>query len=118
VPILSLWLSTSGQFGTRWFFLVFGFLGLSPVAIRTFNNYALELVDRPQHPRYLAMLNLAMAGPGVVASLLVGLAIDLIGYEPTFTVVVLFQFVGYLLCFRLIEPRRHHAHGVHWPPGN
>jgi hypothetical protein len=58
------------------------------------------------------MLNLAMAGPGVVASLLVGLAIDLIGYEPTFTVIVLFQFVGYLLCFRLIEPRRHHSHGL------
>jgi hypothetical protein len=48
----------------------------------------------------------------VVASLLVGLAIDLIGYEPTFTVIVLFQFVGYLLCFRLIEPRRHHSHGL------
>jgi hypothetical protein len=48
---------------------------------------------------------------------LVGAAIDLFGYEPTFSVIVVFQFMGYLLCFRLIEPRRRHPHGVHWPPG-
>lgn len=117
VPVLALVLSTSGAVGRQWFWLVFAFLGLSPVAIRTFNNYTLELVDRPDHPRYLAMLNLAMAGPGVLASLLVGLAIDVFGYEPTFSLIVVFQLVGYLLCFRLLEPRRRHPHGVHWPPG-
>lgn len=115
VPVLALVLSRSESFGARWFFLVFGFLGLSPVAIRTFNNYTLELVERAQHPRYLAMLNLAMAGPGVIASLLVGAAIDIFGYEPTFLVILVFQAIGYLLCFRLIEPRRRHPHGVHWP---
>ena len=117
VPVLALVLSSSGAAGQRWFWLVFAFLGLSPVTIRTFNNYTLELVERPDHPRYIAMLNLAMAGPGVLASLLVGAAIDLFGYESTFSVIVIFQFVGYLLCFRLIEPRRRHLHGVHWPPG-
>jgi predicted MFS family arabinose efflux permease len=117
VPVLALVLSSNNGLGQRWFWLVFAFLGLSPVAIRTFNNYTLELVERPDHPRYLAMLNLAMAGPGILASLLVGAAIDLFGYEPTFSVIVVFQFMGYLLCFRLIEPRRRHPHGVHWPPG-
>lgn len=107
VPALALVLGASGKAGQVWFFLVFGFLGLTPVTIRTLNNYTLELVDRGRHPKYLAILSLAMAGPALFGSLLVGWFIDLFGYTPTFLAITAFQMVGYFLCFRLIEPRRH-----------
>jgi MFS family permease len=106
VPLSSLFLSRLGSTGAFWYFLVFALLGLTPVAIRTFNNYTLELVYREQHPKYLSLLSLFIAGPAVLGSLIVGALIDRSGYEFAFILVSGLQFVGFGLCFLLNEPRK------------
>ncbi len=106
VPMLSLWFSSLGGTGASLYFIVFAMLGLTPVTMRTFSNYTLELVSRDEHPTYLSLLSLFMAGPAVVGSLLVGALIDRMGYEPAFVLITISQFLGFLLCFRLSEPRQ------------
>ena len=106
VPILSLILSQAGHFGAINYFWVFALLGITPVTMRTLNNFALELTDRSRQPQYLGILSLFMAGPAVGCSLLVGLSIDWFGFTPTFLMVTLFQIAGFVLCFRLVEPRK------------
>jgi MFS family permease len=106
VPLLSLILSQAGHFGAVNYFWVFALLGLTPVTMRTLNNYTLELTDRSRQPQYLGILSLFMAGPAVGCSLFVGLLIDLFGFTPTFLMVTLFQVAGFVLCFRLAEPRK------------
>ncbi len=106
VPLASLFLSGLGSTGAFWYFMVFAMLGLTPVAIRTFNNYTLELVNREQHPKYLSLLSLFIAGPAVLGSLIVGALIDRTGYEFAFILVSGLQFIGFGLCFLLNEPRK------------
>ncbi|HMP80941.1 MAG TPA: MFS transporter, partial [Pirellulaceae bacterium] len=106
VPPLALWLSMQGGMGSAWFFIVFALLGLTPVSMRTFSNYTLELVDRRRQPHYLAVVSMAMAGPAVLASLAVGVLIDWAGFEIAFWLVTICQITAFYLTFRLIEPRR------------
>lgn len=106
VPPLALWLSMQGAIGTAWFFVVFALLGLTPVSMRTFSNYTLELVDRRHQAHYLAIVSMGMAGPAVLASMAVGILIDWAGFELAFALVTACQVAGFLLTFRLIEPRR------------
>ncbi|MEZ6093809.1 MAG: MFS transporter [Pirellulaceae bacterium] len=105
VPGLALYLSGQGAWGAAAYFIVFGLLGLTPVTIRTFSNYTLELVEREHHPRYLSLLSLFMAGPAVLGSLLVGSLIDRWGFEPAFYTITATQVLGFLICFALVEPR-------------
>jgi predicted MFS family arabinose efflux permease len=84
---------------------VFGLLGLTPVSMRLFSNYTLELVDRANHAHYLGVMSMALAGPAILASLAVGVLIDMMGYEVAFWLVSGCQVVAFLLTFRLIEPR-------------
>ncbi|MBX3419814.1 MAG: MFS transporter [Pirellulaceae bacterium] len=106
VPLLSLALASSTAYGPTWFIVVFGMLGLTPVTIRTFNNYTLELTGREMHPRYLSLLSLFMAGPAVLGSLAIGAMIDKFGFELAFWLVSGMQFVGFGTCFLLAEPRK------------
>lgn len=105
VPPLALGLSQAGSFGAQWYWLVFGLLGLTPVSMRLFSNYTLELVDRANHAHYLGVMSMALAGPAILASLAVGVLIDMMGYEVAFWLVSGCQLVAFLLTFRLIEPR-------------
>ncbi len=105
VPMLSLFLSKMGDWGSACYFLVFGLLGLTPVTMRTFSNYTLELVAREHQPQYLSLLSLFMAGPAMLGSLIVGSLIDYWGYEPAFMLVTAGQFIGLGCCFLLLEPR-------------
>lgn len=84
--------------------LVFLFVGLTPVAQKTFNNYTLEITRPQNHPRYLSTLNLSMALP-IFASPLVSLLIAAIGFEAVYAGVIGLLFLGWLLSFGLIEPR-------------
>ncbi len=94
--------------GKAAFPLVFLFVGLTPVAQKTFNNYTLEITTPENHPRYLSTLSLSMAFP-ILFSPLVSPLIDLIGFEMVYLGVVGLLFLGWLLSFGLIEPRGPHA---------
>lgn len=107
VPPLSLALAGPVNLGAHGFILVFGLLGLTPVTIRTFNNYTLELTSRDLHPRYLSLLSLFMAGPAVLGSLAVGALIDNFGFEWAFGAIATMQAIGFVTCFWLVEPRKH-----------
>jgi MFS family permease len=105
-PVLALVLATMPGVGERWFFLVFCFVGLTPVTIRALIYYTLELAPQSKHPPYLGALSLAMAGPAMIASPVVGILIDTAGFESAFSLIIAGLVVGWLLTWRLAEPRR------------
>jgi hypothetical protein len=90
--------------GQAAFPLVFLFVGLTPVAQKTFNNYTLEITQPEHHPRYLSTLSLCMAAP-IYASPLVSPLIAAVGFEAVYIGVVVLLLLGWLLSFGLIEPR-------------
>ena len=104
-PILSLVLARLGDAGQPWFNVVFCLLGLTPVTFRILNNYTLEVTHNSEHPRYLSTLSLAMAGPAILTSAFFGALIDWVSFEFVFGIVVVCVFCGWLLTFRLEEPR-------------
>src|SRR6185436_4491884 len=84
--------------------LVFLFVGLTPVAQKTFNNYTLEITQPEHHPRYLSTLSLSMAAP-ILASPLISPLIHWVGFEAVYLGVVGLMLLGWLLSFGLLEPR-------------
>ncbi len=84
--------------------VVFFFVGLMPVFIRIVQNYTLEICVADNHPRYLAAITICNALPFVFAAP-VGAAIDVLGYDAVFLAVAAVVAVGFLLSFRLVEPR-------------
>ena len=110
-PLLAMSLIDAGATGRLLFPLVFALIGLTPVAQKTFNNYTLELAAPENHPRYLSTLNLCMAAP-ILCSPIVGWLISLLSFELVYYGVTGLLLLGWLLSFRLAEPR----HGpVHLP---
>ena len=88
------------------FWVVYALLGLNPVALRMFTNYALELAPGPDdHARYVSIVGVALAAPFVLSPL-VGLAVDALGFRPVFVVGALAIAVGAVLAVPLPEPRR------------
>jgi hypothetical protein len=92
------------QVGVWAFPLVFTFVGLTPVAQKTFNNYTLEITEPEHHPRYLSTLSLCMAAP-IFTSPLISPLIDLVGFEAVYAGVCLLLVTGWFLSFGLKEPR-------------
>jgi hypothetical protein len=92
------------QIGKIAFPLVFLFVGLTPVAQKTFNNYTLEITQPENHPRYLSTLSLSMALP-ILVSPIVSLLINAAGFEAVYLGVVGLLLLGWLLSFGLTEPR-------------
>ena len=104
-PLLALLLtSTLLEHGEQWFWAAFVFLGLVPVTMKSFINYALELTDPSNHPRYVSTMTLCFAVPFVLSPL-VGWLIDLVGYEPIFVAISVAMGLGGVLTFRMSEPR-------------
>lgn len=106
-PALAIFLAAFQQAARGWFVLVFGLLGLTPVTIRTLNNYTLEIAGHGDHPRYLSTLSLCVAVPTMLCSALIGLLVDLFSFELVFVLATLVILAGWLLTFQLIEPRSH-----------
>jgi len=92
--------------GNAVYSLVFVLVGLTPVTIKTLNNFTLEFCSPADHPRYLSTLSLCMAAP-VFLSPLVGWLTDLVGFEAVFIAVAGLVFGGWLLTFGLHEPRHY-----------
>ena len=105
-PLVAVVLMHVGSNGRHLFHVVFALLGLMPVAMRTFNNYVLEISTPEHHVHYLSILGLCMAGPAFLSPL-AGLMIDTAGVTSVFVTVALLILVGWLLSFGLVEPRRH-----------
>lgn len=92
------------EIGKVAFPLVFLFVGMTPVAQKTFNNYTLEISDPQDHPRYLSTLSLSMAAP-ILVSPLVSPLINIVGFQAVYLFVVCLLIIGWLLSFGLTEPR-------------
>jgi MFS family permease len=105
-PALALFLSWSDDVRPAWFIVVFGLLGLTPVAMRFLNNYTLEIASHGEHPHYLSTLAFAIAAPPILLSPLIGALIDWVGFELIFAIVIGCVFSGWLLAFTLVEPRK------------
>lgn len=99
-----------GEGGSSWYWLTFGLLGIAPVTLRTLMNFNLELTEPVNHPRYVSTLSLCAALP-FLTSPLVGYLVDLIGFNAVFACCSAIIAAGFLLTFRLPEPR--HARATH-----
>lgn len=104
-PLLALALSHLGEFGKQNFFWVFLLIGLTPVTIRTFNNFTLELSNERNHPKYLSTLSLCMSVPIIAFSPVIGLMIDFVGFDFVFLMIVAIVLLGWSLTFFMNEPR-------------
>lgn len=88
-----------------WFWLVYAPLGLNPIALKMFTNYALELAPRPaEHARYVSLVGAALAAPFLVSPL-VGWGVDALGFRPVFLAGACVIAAGALVAARLPEPR-------------
>lgn len=99
IPLYSTW-------HTRLVFnLVFFCVGVTPVVLRNFQNFALELSQPEDHPRYLSTISLVIAAP-IVLSPVAGWFVDQFGYPPVFLAVAGAVLCGWIGTLRLPEPRR------------
>jgi len=90
----------------EWFWIVYAPLGLNPLSLKLFTNYALEIAPRPvEHPRYVSIVGAALAAPFVLSPL-IGLAVDTVGFRPVFVAGAAVIIAGAALAIRLPEPRR------------
>jgi MFS family permease len=89
----------------EWFWLVYLPLGLNPLSLRLFTNYALELAPvAAEHPRYVSIVGAALAAPFVLSPL-VGWAVDRLGFEPVFVLGAGVIAGGAIVATGLPEPR-------------
>lgn len=105
-PLMALFLISDFLYeGHKCFWLAFVFLGLVPVTMKTFVNYTLELTEPANHPRYVSTMSLCFALP-FIFSPLIGMLIDIIGFEPIFIAISATIGTAGLLTFRMSEPRQ------------
>ncbi|MBN2477344.1 MAG: MFS transporter [Pirellulales bacterium] len=103
-PLLAIAMCRLGPTGAMWFWTVFIALGGTPLVLRILNNYALEICEPAEHPRYLSTLSLCLAVPFLLSPA-VGWAVDRIGFEPVFLSTSGLILLGGGMTFRLEEPR-------------
>lgn len=88
------------------FWIVYLPLGLNPLALRMFTNYALELAPTPaDHARYVSIVGGALAAPFVLSPA-IGHAVDRLGFEPVFLAGAAVIAAGGAVAAGLPEPRR------------
>lgn len=107
-PLLAIGLLHSGSLGVRLYSSVFVLVGMTPVVLRTLQNYTLEIADPENHAVYLSTLSLCIAGP-MFLSPLAGYFIDQLGFEAVFLTIAGLIITSWLLTFRLVEPRQEHG---------
>jgi MFS family permease len=93
------------EHAVEWFWIVYVPLGLNPISLKIFTNYALELAPAAaDHPRYVSIVGAALALPFVVSPL-VGVAVDSLGFRPVFIVGAAAIAAGAVVALGLPEPR-------------
>jgi MFS family permease len=89
----------------EWFWGVYALLGLNPISLKLFTNYALELAPRPaDHARYVSIVGGALAAPFVLSPV-VGAAVDVVGFRPVFVAGAAVIALGAVVGLGLKEPR-------------
>jgi MFS family permease len=89
----------------EWFWIVYMPLGLNPISLKIFTNYALELAPRPaEHPRYVSIVGAALAAPFVLSPL-IGAAVDVFGFRHVFVIGAAVIAAGAIVAGGLPEPR-------------
>jgi MFS family permease len=89
----------------EWFWIVYVPLGLNPLSLKLFTNYALELAPRPaDHPCYVSIVGAALAAPFVLSPL-VGFAVDRFGFRHVFLTGAAVIAAGAVVAAGLPEPR-------------
>ncbi len=87
------------------FWIVYVPLGLNPITLKIFTNYALELApSKSEHPRYVSIVGAAIALPFVLSPL-IGVLVDVVGFQQMFVAGTLVIATGGILAFGLPEPR-------------
>jgi MFS family permease len=95
----------------EWFWIVYVPLGLNPISLKIFTNYALELSPAAaDHPRYVSIVGAALALPFVVSPL-VGAAVDALGFRPVFITGAAVIAAGAVVALGLPEPRHRSSAG-------
>jgi hypothetical protein len=104
-PALALLLTgSSRELGQKFFWIVFAPLGMTPIGIRMFHNYTLEISPLAEHPRYISTVNLCLALP-ICVSPLMGWLIDAAGFTAVFSGGCGLLLLCGVLTFWLDEPR-------------
>ena len=100
------------QVAAGWFWLAYLPLGLNPIALRIFSNYALELAPTvARQPRYVSLIGAALAVP-FVCSPLIGWLIDRVGAPPVFLAGAAVIGLAAALAVGLPEPRRGYSAAI------
>jgi len=93
------------ELAVEWFWIVYVPLGLNPISLKIFTNYALELAPAvADQPRYVSIVGAALAVPFVISPL-VGMAVDLLGFRPVFIAGAAVIAAGSVVALGLPEPR-------------
>jgi MFS family permease len=117
-PVLALMLTyVPAEAGRQWFWVVFSFIGMTPLSLRLFSNYALEIGPVEQHARYLSTLSLATALPFCLSPV-VGVLVDVLGFDAVFCGGAVLLVGCELLTWGLPEPRHEtaSAQASRWRP--
>jgi MFS family permease len=106
VPLIAIGISKlPGDLGYQFYWIVFAFIGFTPVSMRIITNYTLEISPVKRHPQYLGTLNVIQMLP-LLTSPLIGWMIDRFSFQAVFIVCAMVIFVSGLMTFRLEEPRK------------
>ncbi len=103
MPLLAVGISRMPS-GAQFYWIIFALMGFTPVSARIVTNYTLEIAPQEKHPQYLGVMSLFQAIP-LFVSPLIGALIEEFAFEPVFIGCGTLVLVGFLLTFRLAEPR-------------
>jgi MFS family permease len=94
-----------GRLAADWFWIVYAVLGLNPISLKIFTNYALEIAPTPfDHARYVSVVGAALGAPFVLSPL-VGAAVDAVGFRGVFVLGAAVIAAGAMIAAGLPEPR-------------
>jgi len=102
-PLLAVGISRMPS-GAQLYWIIFALIGFTPVSARIVTNYTLEIAPQEKHPQYLGVMSLFQAIP-LFVSPLIGALIEQFAFEPVFFACSALVVLGFLLTFRLVEPR-------------
>ncbi len=103
MPLLAVGISRMPS-GANLYWIIFALMGFTPVSARIVINYTLEIAPQEKHPQYLGVMSLFQAIP-LFVSPLIGALIEKLAFEPVFISCSVLVLLGFLLTFRLDEPR-------------
>ncbi len=103
MPLLAIGISRIPS-GAQYYWIVYALMGFTPVSARIVTNYTLEIAPQEKHPQYLGVMSLFQTIP-LFVSPMIGALIEEFAFEPVFISCATLVSLGFLLTFRLDEPR-------------